>query len=203
MSLPSAEITQPATEVAMSTYRPGDDLLDCVLAALPPLIADAPLGWHRTHRTWVGKEIAAFRPADAVEAMFVGQIVVLRHLAASLVSRAGAPGNSVAQARRLDRCAVAMMRAGAGLERTLRREQRSAVPPGGEWAGEGFDLAAMEAFWRGIPQGEMATTAALLVAATGATPGSSVPGHALVRSWRAKPAKRPKCRKAAVTGAVG
>jgi hypothetical protein len=80
MSLLSAEITQPATAVATSTYRPGDDLLDAVLAALPPLIADAPLAWRRKHRTWVAKGIAAFRPADAVEAMFVGQIGVLRRL---------------------------------------------------------------------------------------------------------------------------
>jgi hypothetical protein len=73
MSLASAEITQPATAVATSTYRPGDDLLDCVPAARPPLVADAPLAWHRTHRTWVAKEIAAFRPADAVEAMLSGR----------------------------------------------------------------------------------------------------------------------------------
>jgi hypothetical protein len=154
MSLISAEITQAAAAVATSTYRPGDDLLDSVLAALPPLIADAPLAWHRTHRTWAAKGIAAFRPADVVEAMFVGQIVVLRHLGASLTSRASVHANSPMQARRLDRCAVAMMRAGAGLERGLRRQQRSAVPPGGEWAAEGFDLVAMEAFWRGMPEGE-------------------------------------------------
>jgi hypothetical protein len=175
MSLTSAEITQPATAVATATYRPGDDLLDCVLAARPPLVADGPLAWHQTHRTWVAKEIAAFRPADAVEAMFVGQIVVLRHLAASLTSRAGVHTNSPVQARWLDRCAAAMMRAGAGLERTLRRQQRSAVPPGSEWAAEGFDLAAMEPFWRSMPEGEAGAARASLAALGAATSGSSVP----------------------------
>jgi hypothetical protein len=151
MSLTKAGTTRSATPVATPPYHPGEDLLDRVLAALPPLIADAPLVWHRTRRTWVGKEIAALRPADAVEAMLVGQIVVLRHLAASLTNRAGLATNSPAQTRRLDRIAAAMTRAGAGLQRTLQGEQRRVVPPGGEWAAKGFDPAAMEALWRDTP----------------------------------------------------
>ena len=119
MSPVKAEHTHRVTQIATPTYRLSDDLLDRVQAALPPMVANAPLAWQRTRRKWIIKEIAALHPADALQAVLAGQIVMLRHLAASLMGRAGLRTTSLAQARQLGRTAAALMGTGERLERTL------------------------------------------------------------------------------------
>ena len=148
MSPVKAEHTHRVTQVATPTYRLSDDLLDRVQAALPPMVANAPLAWQRTRRKWIIKEIAALHPADALQAVLAGQIVMLRHLAASLMGRAGLRTTSLDQARQLGRTAAALTGTCERLERTLRRRQKSAVPPGGARVADGFGLAAMDARWR-------------------------------------------------------
>ena len=118
-----------AGRAAPPTYPLSDEQLNRVLAALPSLIADAPLAWHRTHRKWVVQEIAAFQPADSAQAGFAGQIVVLRHLAASMSSGIVLSANTIAKARRLRRAVAALTRTGEQMERTLRQWQKTARPP--------------------------------------------------------------------------
>lgn len=148
MSPVKAEHTHGVTQVATPTYRLSDDLLDRVQAALPPMVANAPLAWQRTRRKWIIKEIAALHPADALQAVLAGQIVMLRHLAASLMGRAGLRTTSLAQARLLGRTAAALAGTGQQLERELRRRRKNAVPPGRAGATDGCDLASMDALWR-------------------------------------------------------
>src|SRR6202034_193148 len=88
MSPIKAKSAHHATQVATPTTPLSDELLDRVLAALPPLVAGALPAWHRTHRKWVSKEIAAFRPTDAVQACLAAQIVVVRHIAGSMLALA-------------------------------------------------------------------------------------------------------------------
>jgi hypothetical protein len=148
MSPTKPEISPQVAQVATPTYPLTDDLLGSALAALPKLIPDAPPAWHRTHRKWVTKEIAAFHPRDAVQALLAGQVVVARHLAASLMGRAGLRATSLAWARRLGRIAAGLMRTSERTGLALRRVQKNATPPGGAWAACGLDLAATDAAWR-------------------------------------------------------
>jgi hypothetical protein len=142
------EIVPCPPQGATLAYRLSDDQLDLVLAALPSMVANAPLAWHRTRRKWIIKEIAALHPTNAVQAAFASEVVVLRHTAASLTGLADPRTTSPEQARRLNQGAYALTRMGERLERTLRRRQTNAVPPGDTWAAGGFDLLAMEALWR-------------------------------------------------------
>ena len=194
MSLVKAKITHPVTPVAPPTYRLGNEQLDPVLADLPSMIADAPRAWQRTRRRWTRKEIAAFHPADALQAGLAGQIVVLRHPAVRTLGAADLGGNAQAQARRLGRAAAATMREGERLECALRRLQKFAVPPGGARTAEGVDLPAGDAGRRNDPMqrevdggwGERPSLAALRAPRQSAS--------------RPDPAKRARCGKA--TGAV-
>ncbi len=137
MTPTKARATHCAAAIAPPTYPISDGQLDRVVAALPPLIAGAPLAWHRTHRKWVAQEIAAFRPADAAQAGVAEHIVVLRHIAASMTSAAFRQTGSLAWAGHLDRAVAALTRAGVRMERTLRVLRRRAASAGDRPAGDG------------------------------------------------------------------
>jgi hypothetical protein len=194
MSVVKAKSTRPITPIAPPTYRLGDEQLDPVLAALPSMIASAPLAWQGMRRRWIRKQIAAFHPADALQAGLAGQIVVLRHLAVRTLGVADLGSNSPAQARRLGRAAAATMREGERLECALRRLQKTAVPPGGARAAEGCDLPAGDAGRRNDPVQREAD------GGWGARPSPSTLRVSRQSASRPDPAKRARCTKA--TGAV-
>jgi len=137
MTLSKAQTAHRAAQIAPPPFRISDEHLDSVVAALPPLIAGAPLAWHRTHRKWVAQEIAAFRPADAAQAGAAAHIVVVRHTAASLTSEALRETGSLALAGRLDRTLAALARAGGRMERTLRLLRRRAASARDRRTGDG------------------------------------------------------------------
>jgi len=149
MSLAKAKTTQPANQAAAPTYPIGAEQLNPVLAALPTMIDNAPLRWQRTRRRWILNEIAAFRPADALEAGLAGQIVVLRHVAVRMLGEAHGGAYSPRQARRLARTSATMLQAGERLARALQRWQKCVVRMGWARAQEGVDLAAGDAGRRG------------------------------------------------------
>lgn len=137
MTLSKAQTAHRAAQIAPPPFRISDEHLDSVVAALPPLIAGAPLAWHRTHRKWVAQEIAAFRPADAAQAGAAAHIVVVRHTAASLTSEALRETGSLALAGRLDGTLAALARAGGRMERTLRLLRRRAASARDRRTGDG------------------------------------------------------------------
>jgi hypothetical protein len=190
MSRAKAKTTRRATHGTTQTYALGDDQLDPMLAALPSMIANAPLAWQRARRTWILGEIAALHPADALQAGLAGQIVVLRHLAVRTLGWADLRTTSPAQARRLGRTAGALAGAGERLERALRRWQRSAVPPGGARAADGFDLLAGEVGWRNDAMQREAGDG-----------GGAAPSPVALRA-PTSPALRERCTKARVAGVV-
>ena len=137
MTLSKAQTAHRAAQIAPPTYRISDKHLDAVVAALPALIAGAPPAWHRTHRKWVAQEIAALRPADAVQALAAAHIVVARHRAASLTSEALRETGSLAFAGSLNRTLAALARAGVRLEQMLRLLRRRAASERDGLTGEG------------------------------------------------------------------
>jgi hypothetical protein len=145
MSSLEAEITHRATQVATPVYQFSDEQLDHVLAALPPLVADALPAWRRTHRKWVSKEIAAFRPTDEVQARLAAQIVVVRHIKGSMLGLAGCGSCSPQQERWLDRTEAVLLRTGELLQRTLRRRQKTPASSVGVQATESIALLVTDA----------------------------------------------------------
>jgi len=137
MSFAKAKFTRRGPQGTAPTYHLSDAQLAPVLAALPPLLAHAPLDWHRSRQKKIVKEIAAFQPADALQARLAGNIVVLRHLAASAMSWANVRTNSPEQARLLGREAAMLMGAGDRLEHALRQQQKRVGPPPGGGGGGG------------------------------------------------------------------
>jgi hypothetical protein len=178
-----------------------------VVAALPALIAGARPAWHRSHRKWVSKEIAAFHPADPLQTMLVGYIVVLRHAAASTRSAADLGPLTPAQVCRRERSAAKLMRAAECAKAALRREQKRAARRGGARSADSFGSAAPDALCGTalLPRGTkvIAEVASPMPAAPRAPPpGSSVRGQALVRSSRPKPAAWTRRRDAPATEAA-
>lgn len=62
MSLAKAELIRRSGQDAGPEYHLGRDLLDSVLAALPPPSAGAPVTWRHARLRRIINEIAAFRP---------------------------------------------------------------------------------------------------------------------------------------------
>ena len=141
MSIASAKFPHRVPQGMTPTYHLSDAQLAPVLAALPPLLPHAPPDWHRSRQKKIVKEIAALQPADALQARLAGNIVVLRHQAASAMSWANVRTNSPEQARRLGREAAMLMGVGDRLEHALRRQRKRTGAPGGGWAGDGGEAA--------------------------------------------------------------
>jgi hypothetical protein len=139
--------TPRVPQVAPPPYVLSDDLLDSVLATLPPLAEAAPPAWHLMRRARIAREIAAWQPGDAAQARLAGQIITLRCVAVHTMGLASRPGTTPEQARRVERVADGLARMARQLERALRRRQKLGVRPGGAVAWEGVDLLALVAAW--------------------------------------------------------
>jgi hypothetical protein len=215
MSPSPIEITHRAAQAATPIYQVRDDEVDRVVAALPALIAGARPAWHRSHRKWVSKEIAAFHPADPLQTLLAGYIVVLRHVAASTRSAADLGPRTPAQACRQERSAAKLMRAAECAKAALLREQKRAARRGGARSTDGFGSAAPDALCgtallqrgtEGIAEVASPISASprapIPVALPAPTPGSSIRGQALVRSSRPTPAARTRRTNAAATEAA-
>jgi hypothetical protein len=148
MSRPRTDIIPFAAQAEPPAYRLNDTVLDTVLSALPPMTATAPAAWHRMRRERVRQEIMALHPTDAAQEAIAGHIVVARYHAADTMALAARPANSPAEARRLDRTARGLARAGKGLERTLRQRQKMVRSPGGGIDWGSIDWLALDAVWR-------------------------------------------------------
>jgi len=180
-----AKTHRPASEAAPPTYPIGAEQLNPVMAALPSMIDDAPLRWQRTRRRWILNEIAAFRPADALEAGLAGQIVVLRHVAVRMLGEADGDAHSLGQARRLARTSATMLRAGDRLARALQRWQKCVARMGWRKGEAAADLPVADAGRRND-------------AARGEGDGDRGEGPSpLTLRGSTSPAPRARCRKSA------
>ncbi len=147
MSPSKAPRTRRITPPARPEYRLGRDLLDPLLAGLPPPWPGAPVAWRHARLRRIINEIAAFAPFDWVEAMFASHVVLFRHLAADLERRSLAHEVPDRLAHRLRSSAADLLRTAAQAERRLNRRPPRPVPANVTPPTDGFDLAALDAVW--------------------------------------------------------
>jgi hypothetical protein len=127
-------ITKPdphPTQTVAPIHTLTGEALARVLAALPPLLPDAPPEWHRSRQKKTTREIAAFHAVDALQAQLAGQIVLLRHLATTEMAWARLQTLPPEIARLRARAAAGIMAAGDRTEHELRLLQKRPLPPAG------------------------------------------------------------------------
>jgi hypothetical protein len=151
MTLSSNGITSEVIREMMPPYNLSNDLLEATFAALPAPPHDASTTWRYARITRLIAEIAAFMPADAVQARLATQILIMREMADTLTNRAYRPGVTIEQMCRLSRSSAEMVRTGALLERTLVRHQQKPVAFFGTVVADQVDVAALDAVWCGNP----------------------------------------------------
>ena len=147
MTIPSNGITPDVIRNAMPPYHLSTDLLDATFAALPTPPRDAPPAWRLARVARLIKEIATFRPADAVKARLASQIRVMRELADTNSARAYGAAVTVEQMCRLTRASAEAMRTATLLVRRLERCQQYPVPFYGTVVDDEVDIAAVDAAW--------------------------------------------------------
>jgi hypothetical protein len=194
----------PCRPAATLIYQVRHDELDRVLAALPALVVGARPASHRSHRKWASKEIAEFHPADALQALLAGYIVVLRHVVVSTRSAADLGPLTPAQVCRQERSAAKLIRAAKYANATPRREQKRATRRGGARSGDGFGSAAPNAFGRNVrmrrgAQGLAEVASPLTCRTARAAPRVKRPGVGLGPLFAAQPAERTRRTNAPAT----
>jgi hypothetical protein len=195
MSEPSAGITFKVMQEMMPEYNIPPDLIEDVVAALPPPPDGVSAAWRAERLNRVIEDIASRVPMNAAQASLAGQIVIATALANDMAKRACAPELDDIARCRLARTADAMMNTISRLERTMERRQFRIMPfrdvrpvekidmvvLDGVWCRRG--AAAEVPAWAGAPDPEV-TVAAPVVAE------DAPPARPVVRA--AKPAKPAK-----------
>jgi len=147
-SIPPNGITPEVIREAMPPYHLSQDLLAATLTTLPPPPPAATQHWRETRLTRLFQEIAALKPADAIQARMAAQLLTTRELADACVARAHA-APEITHLCRLARTAAELMRSAATLDRTLARHQQMPVPFYGTVIHDEVDIPALAAAWAG------------------------------------------------------
>ena len=153
MSEPSAGITFKVMQEMMPEYNIPPDLIEDVVAALPPPGGMTPAARaERLNR--VIEDIASRVPMNAAQASLAGQIVIVTALANDLSVRAGAPGLDDLARCRLSRTADALHNTASRLERTLERRQLRIMPFRDVRPVEKIDMVVLDGVWcrRGVAE---------------------------------------------------
>ena len=191
MSEPSAGITFKVMQEMMPEYNIPPDLIEDVVAALPPPPAGSTPTWRAERLNRVIEDIASRVPMNAAQASLAGQIVIATALANDMAKRACAPELDDAARCRLARTADAMMNTISRLERTMERRQFRIMPFRDVRPVEKIDMVVLDGVW--CRRGAAAEAAAELPAEAGApVPEVPVapPARPVVRAARpARPAK--------------
>jgi hypothetical protein len=147
MAEPSAGITFKVIQEMMPEYHLSPDLLDGLMAAMPPPPAEATGAWRQQRVTRVIEEIAARVPMDPAQAHLAGQIAVVQFMADDMAGRIGTPGQTPEEMHRLVRSTDALLHTISRLERTLERRQFRVMPFRDVNAVDGFDLEVLDGAW--------------------------------------------------------
>jgi hypothetical protein len=172
MSTPAATITFKTIQEMMPEYNLPPDLLEDLVAALPPPPDDAPDDWRLVRMDRVVEGIASRVPMNAAQASLAGLIVVTEGLALDMASRAGAKGLELAETVRLVRAADALTQSVTRLERTLERRQARVMPFRDVRPVDGADLVALARAWSRRKVEPVAGGAAAAVPIRGKRPGA-------------------------------
>jgi hypothetical protein len=157
MSDPSNGITFRVIQEMMPDYHLAPDLLEAVVAALPPPPASATTAWRHARLTRIIEEVAARVPMDAAQGHLAGQIAMVQFLADDFATRIHTPGLDLGQMCRLTRTTDALLHTVARMERVLERRQFRVMPFRDVKAVDGFDLAALDQTWCSTPLQQPAT----------------------------------------------
>jgi hypothetical protein len=147
MALPSNGITADVIRDVMPPYHLSSDLLEATFAALRRPPADASAAWRSARIARLTREIVTLKPADAGQARMAAEILNVRELADTVISRAQAPDVTVVELCRLARTAGEVVRTAALLLRTLERSQQLPVPFYGTVIEDEVDLAVVDRAW--------------------------------------------------------
>ncbi|HET6240160.1 MAG TPA: hypothetical protein VFE41_35135 [Acetobacteraceae bacterium] len=152
MALPSNGITADVIRDVMPPYHLSGDLLEATFAALRRPPADASAAWRSARIARLTREIVTLKPADAGQARMAAEILNVRELADTVISRAQAPDVTVVELCRLARTAGEVVRTAALLLRTLERSQQLPVPFYGTVIEDEVDLAVVDRAWCNDPK---------------------------------------------------
>ncbi len=145
-----AELAYRAALRALPDFRFGRDQLVELLRSLPAPPPDAPVAWRHAHLQGIIEEVRALDPRDPLEAMLAVHIIVARHAAADSARMSLDPTLTARQVARMHRNAEMLLRAVRGTERSLKKQQTGRGALGQAPDEAAFDLAALDAVWRGM-----------------------------------------------------
>jgi hypothetical protein len=147
MSEPSAGITFKVMSEMTPEYNIPPDLIEDVVAALPPPPDGVSAAWRGLRLTRVTEDIASRVPMNAAQASLAGQIVIVVALANNMAKRAVAPELGDVARCRLARAADALLNTVSRLERTLERRQVRIMPFRDVRPVEKIDMVVLNGVW--------------------------------------------------------